>query len=830
MSPRARSPFRRPPRRCRGRDGHRRAERVGGGLDRRGREPSSGPRDEDRTNARTTTSRAARHVAAGVPSTSLAALAALATSLPPVALAHGDAPRGSSGGAESPRAETSAESGTTPAPRRREIVRPRAAETMSPSLGGRWSAVRDWPLVAVHAALLPNGKVLAWDATPDDADDDPHTTDNYTTRVTLWDPVTDTHTETNNDTDTDLFCAGSAHLWDGRILFAGGDGGRAGANGPLPNTNLYEPSTNTWRRVINMNAPRWYSSVAALGNGEMLTFGGTYEPDPIAEVFRFDRTWRALGLEAPPGYEEAGQGLYQWMQAAPDGSVVLFGPQNMVASLDTEGRGSFVEGPPRDDVQGDDGTAGGIDGAARPPIGEAGLPDADGGASGEEVPAALVDEPGVRSYGSYAMFDVGRILVAGGGDSLDTAVVVDTATRQSGDTGRLNIGRRQHNLTILADGSVLVTGGNDDGSELVSETGAVYTPEIWNPATGRFTALNPMNADRQYHSVALLLADGRVLSAGGGICGRCYDIGYEERNGAVYSPPYLFAADASPARRPTIAEVPAEAGYGARLTLAVDAETEIVKAHLIKLGSATHSTNQDQRLVPLAFGRRGASLELDMPRSRDVAPPGHYLLFVVDATGVPSEGAFVKLGQPLLAPGERLVGTLEPGAWDSVVVPADAGTLEVVVNGDAPLELYVSAGAPTRDDNVAEASCRALLPNARRQSCTVSADAPTPWYVTVHGASRTDYRLDSSGTRAAPEIAEPAAPGSAPGETPGRPVAETSDATPEGAGDVATPVDDGGAGGGAVTTGGSLSPLAALVLTLSFAQRLLRAGARPRRR
>ena len=152
----------------------------------------------------------------------------------------------------------------------------------------------DWPLVAVHAALLPNGKVLAWDATPDDSDDDPHTTDNYTTRVTLWDPIANSHVPTNNDTDTDLFCAGSAHLWDGRILFAGGDGGKAGANGPLANSNIYNPVSNTWHRTENMHAPRWYSSVAALSNGEMLTLGGTYEPSPLGEVFQFDQTWRPL--------------------------------------------------------------------------------------------------------------------------------------------------------------------------------------------------------------------------------------------------------------------------------------------------------------------------------------------------------------------------------------------------------------------------------------------------------------------------------------------------------------------------------------------------------
>jgi len=88
------------------------------------------------------------------------------------------------------------------------------------SVGGNWSAAEAWPVLAVHANLLPNGKVMAWDATPDDFDEDPHTA-------------------------------------------------------------------------------RWYSSVAALPNGEMLTLGGSYSPNPLAEVFQLDQRWRALPLQPP---------------------------------------------------------------------------------------------------------------------------------------------------------------------------------------------------------------------------------------------------------------------------------------------------------------------------------------------------------------------------------------------------------------------------------------------------------------------------------------------------------------------------------------------------
>jgi len=631
-------------------------------------------------------------------------------------------------------------------------LRPPAPSTMSPQLGGQWSPVLDWPLVAIHAALLPNGKVLAWDATPDDADDDPHTTDNYTTRVTLWDPIAGTHTATDNDTDTDLFCAGSAHLWDGRILFAGGDGARAGANGPLANSNLYDPATNTWRRTENMNAPRWYSSVAALPNGEMLTFGGNYQPDPIAEVFDLDRNWRALPLDTG-GRDWRDD--YQWIQATPEGSVLAFGPQNLLAEIDTAGAGRFTELSSRDQVD-------------------------------------------YRDYGSYAMYDVGKILVAGGGDSVDSAVIIDTASRQVSDGGTLNTGRRQHNLTILADGSVLVTGGNDDGTRNISVTGGVFTPELWDPASAAFRELNPMNADRQYHSIALLLQDGRVLSAGGGICGDCYAVGYEERNGAVFSPPYLFGADGQLAERPRLAGLPAEADYGETLEAAVSGGAGIERAHLIKLGSTTHSENQDQRLVPLTIQVRGDALSATMPAMRDVAPPGHYLLIGVDRDGVPSPGVIVKLGQPLLEVGQALSSTLEPGAWDHYLLPT-AMPLEVVVDADAPVELYVASGRASGPGRLQAARCRAVAVGQTRQHCTVGqAGQAERWYVSVHGARRTDYRLTTRSLQAGGSGSGPGPGGEQGGEQGGERGGEQGggpDAGPGGGQDAGRVITGGGSAG-----------------------------------
>jgi len=390
----------------------------------------------------------------------------------------------------------------------------RTTGVSDPSLLGQWSEVSSWPILAVHANLLPTGQVIAWDATPDDFDDDPHTIENYTTRVTIWDPVSDTHREAYNDTNADLFCSGSSHLWDGRIVFAGGDSGKQGRNGPLSNSSIYDPWTNTWTQSDRLNAPRWYSSVAPLANGELLTFGGTYSPSPIAEVLQLNKQWRPLPIQTQYTFS----GDYSWLQTTTDGDVMYLGPHNTLSTLDTADNGIWSTGPERDDVA-------------------------------------------YRGYGSYALYDVDKVLIAGGGNSEASSVIVDMSSQTTSPTSDMTTGRRQHNLTILADGSVLATGGNSSGADLLDLNNSIMTPEVWDPELGVWSQLADMNRVRQYHSVALLLADGRVLSAGGGYCGICSEERYHEQNAEIFSPPYLFDESGELAIRPEITALPTVATY-----------------------------------------------------------------------------------------------------------------------------------------------------------------------------------------------------------------------------------------------------------------------------
>ena len=465
-----------------------------------------------------------------------------------------------------------------------------AALAADPGQVGQWGPVVDWPVVGIHVALLPNGKVLAWDSVGDRATETFPVHD--FTRATVYDPVTGTQTAVNVDTGYNIFCSGFAHLSDGSLFIAGGNKD-AQLNG-IVQTHLFNPATNTWLLGPNMAAGRWYPSVTPLTNGEMLiTEGG---PD-IPEVRRTDGSLRALStasLNLP---------LYPWLDVAPDGRVFYTGPDQTLRKLDPTGGGSWQSLGQRDAIN--------------------------------------------RSYGSHAVYDIGKTLVAGGGPSANDARVIDIngATPQVSATAPMAFGRRQHNLTLLADGSVLATGGNSTGAGLIDMNGGVFNAERWDPATGQWTTLAAQAVTRQYHSTALLLPDGRVLSSGGGICGTCDQVGYLAKNAEVFTPPYLFKKDGSGelAPRPEVTNAPGNVSHGTSFQITTPNAASIQKVGLMRLASQTHSVEMEQRYLPLSFTAGAGALTASVPANVHTAVPGVYMLFIVDSAGVPSVARMVSL-------------------------------------------------------------------------------------------------------------------------------------------------------------------------------------------
>jgi hypothetical protein len=203
----------------------------------------------------------------------------------------------------------------------------------------------------------------------------------------------------------------------------------------------------------------------------------------------------------------------------------------------------------------------------------------------------------------------------------------------------MKLGRRQLNATILADGSVLVTGGTSQCG-FTNEAGAVFAAERWNPSggsngEGAWTTLSNASVVRVYHSTASLMSDGRVLSTGSGDGG-----GVVPQNSyQIYSPPYLFQGD-----RPSYSLQSNQVHYGAPFVVTTADAAMIRKVHLIRLASTTHAFDMGQRLRSLTFQASSGGLTVTGPSSGNAAPPGPYMLFLVNLAGVPSIGQIVQVG------------------------------------------------------------------------------------------------------------------------------------------------------------------------------------------
>lgn len=478
-----------------------------------------------------------------------------------------------------------------------------ANTSTDPSVSGKWSSVIDTEVVPVFQAVLPNGKVLMWDSVGDNAAE---TYPNHTfTRTMVWNPKDNTFKRVDVQ-GYNIFCAGFAHLPNGNVLVAGGTANAELAG--IVQTHIFNWQTETWTRGADMANERWYPSVTTMANGEQAIVGGG---PAAAEVYQQNGTVRSL-----PGFTNStyGRRLYPFMISRPDIQLSLFGPYDNTLTVATAGDGAVTGAGTRDGK--------------------------------------------FRHAGSFATYDIGKSLVVGGGRMTEdgapevptkTTVIVDNngghATTTA--TGSMAKGRRQLNTTVLADGSVLATGGLTAGPGNVDLEHAITSAERWEPATGKWTQLASASRIRQYHSTATLLPDGRVMTGGGGICRACMTYGYLEKNIEYFSPPYLYKKDGSGRRanRPAISSAPDSIPINKKFTISSRQAVDIKKVGLVGLGDVTHGVDQGQRYVPLKFSRSDGTLTVIGPKNGGVAPPGYYMLFITDAAGVPSVAKIVHVAK-----------------------------------------------------------------------------------------------------------------------------------------------------------------------------------------
>jgi hypothetical protein len=457
-----------------------------------------------------------------------------------------------------------------------------------PSVVGQWSGPIDLGIVAIHTHLLPNGKVLFWSRQQNSGGGDAL----GFSQTYVFDTATNSFVTTAFNSTTNLFCSGHSFLPDGRLLVAGGHHGADGIG--EPHANIFDPATNTWTRAQDMNAGRWYPTTCPLGNGDAVVVSGNVGSggvgnNTLPQVFQpASGTWRSLTSA------QLGLQLYPWMLLAPNGRVFNSGPDQFTRYLATSGAGAWFSGP--------------------------------------------TSNGGFRDYGSSVMYDDGKVLIAGGGGPTNTAEVVNVSRETPAwrFVGSMAFARRQMNATLLPDGQVLVTGGTSGGG-FTNAVGSVLAAESWNPSTETWTTLASMTERRLYHSTAILLPDGRVMSGGGGFPA---SDGGDSNHTTIeyYSPPYLFRG-----ARPAISSAPASAAGGAEIFVGTPDAASIGKVTLVRLSSVTHAFNQNQHINILSFRQAAGGLNVSLPRSGTLTPPGHYMLFLVNSNGVPSVASIIQV-------------------------------------------------------------------------------------------------------------------------------------------------------------------------------------------
>jgi hypothetical protein len=191
--------------------------------------------------------------------------------------------------------------------------------------------------------------------------------------------------------------------------------------------------------------------------------------------------------------------------------------------------------------------------------------------------------------------------------------------------------RVEMNAVLLPTGKVLVIGGSANDEDVTTES---LTADLYDPLTNSFTALLPNTYPHLYHSTGVLLPDGSVVLSGGNP-----QQGTFEAHMEIYKPGYFYNADGSLATRPSLTGTPATITYGQ--TFSATTNGNIASAVLIRESAATHAFDMSQRLIGLNIAVSGQTVGIAAPPNANIAPPGPYLLFLVDKNGVPSVGQVV---------------------------------------------------------------------------------------------------------------------------------------------------------------------------------------------
>ena len=486
---------------------------------------------------------------------------------------------------------------------------PLASSQVQVSVQGQWQTLPyTMPINPVHATLLHTGKVLVIAGSG-------NVPENKNFQAAIWDPQSGTITQ--QPLDFDMFCNGMVTLFDGRPFVLGGTTQYDPFLGDV-RTSVFDPVTNIFTDQQSMAHGRWYPTGTTLGDGRIMVFSGFSEnhtTNTAVEIYKAGVGWspEIAAPWTPP--------LYPRMHLLPNGKVFYsgetttskyFNPSNNTWTLNV----------------------------------------------------ATTNFGGKRIYGSSVLLPLTpasgykpRVMILGGGNpsTLTTEIIDLSATTPKWVYGpNMSQPRIEMDATILPNGRVLANGGSlNDEDTATASTNA----DLYDPISNTFSSAGTEAFPRLYHSVTLLMPDATVWVAGSNPVRRTYEPHME-----IYSPPYLFNPDGTSAIRPTITSVSSTVvGYGSSFQVQTPDATNITNVVLMRNGASTHAFDMEQRYVGLNFSAGSGVLNITGPPNGNIAPPGYYMLFILNAAGVPSVASMVQVS--LAANDQPPTGTIiSPGS------------------------------------------------------------------------------------------------------------------------------------------------------------------------
>lgn len=499
--------------------------------------------------------------------------------------------------------------------------------------GGSFAIIGNSGVPAMHAALMPNGRVVFLDKIED-----------YTqlklangqyAYSSEFDPATNAVVPLAYKTNA--FCSGGTFLANGDLLAIGGNGpltwidptvgdgfnglrylSRSSSNAALNGKDWSEPGNK-------LKSDRWYPSAQTLPDGRVFVASGSINgldpTNPVNNACNYE-ILSATGVSVTglipmdillinqPYY------MYPFMHLLKDGNIFIF-----------TARSSQIFN-----------------------------------INGNNIVKALPNLPGdYRTYpntGGSVLFPLSssnnwssKIIICGGGAYQDITSPTDPScgvispedANPTWEMDSMPQGRVMVEGTLLPDGTIIWLNGANLGAQGFGlATDPTFSALHYDPTMAlgkRFTQLASSTVPRMYHSVALLLLDGTLLVTGGNPT----EMPSSQTQWAVerFTPPYLMGANAG--LRPTAVTVPATVGTGGttfKITFTVPVSVKTIKVTLYHGGFVTHSVHMGHRMLFLdntgfQAGKSSQTITVTTPPNKNVAPPGPYVIYVLVSTSSP---------------------------------------------------------------------------------------------------------------------------------------------------------------------------------------------------